>query len=144
MVNTNTVGPHSICKSKPAQIIQYFINLSSTARVTFKCLIFYCALSNITAGRVHNCCIHGSYNSVTETDTSSFHHLLTCSALSNSLSFSGISPSSIATLDSWTWKKEERVKLLDVSVLWVGKHRHVYVTLNGSLIPMMQFKWLLK
>lgn len=50
--------------------------------------------------------------------TSSFHQFLTCSALSNSLSFSGISPSSIATLDPWTWKRDKWVK---VSVSWVWK-----------------------
>lgn len=52
--------------------------------------------------------------------TSSFRQFLTCWALSNSLSFSGISPSSIATLDPWTWKRGEWVKLLDVSVFGLG------------------------
>lgn len=56
-----------------------------------------------------------------ERRTSPFHQFLTCSALSNSLSFSGISPSSIATLDPWTWKRDEWVKPLNVCVSWVGK-----------------------
>lgn len=90
----------------------------------------------ITARRVPSCCVHGN------TDTCSFHHLQTCSAVKLS-QLLGHQPLLDRYLGFVDLKEMSRLNW-DVSVLWDVKHRHVYATLNGSLIPMMQFKWLLK
>lgn len=100
-------------------------------------------LSDVPAGRVPNGCIQGSQTSVRETDVPvpSVPNLLGSVKLAQLLGHQPLLDRYLGPVDL----KARRVGQTAGRLCFLGwEEQPDYSTLKASLIPMMQFKWLLK